>query len=143
MTVRQLHLFKSRRQRGTKLPPAPEFSLHCMVADDLRRWAMPGWVFTHFPAGERRDEVTGARLKRMGLMRGLPDFMLFPPKEAPEPRTHFLELKRRGGKLSEHQAGFQLWCMLNGYPFAAADNYDAAVAILKQWGALRAGVHVQ
>lgn len=141
--VRQLHLFKSRRQRGTKPPPMAEFSLHCMVADDLRRWATPGWNWTHFPAGEYRDPVTGARLKRMGLQPGWPDLILLPPKGSPNGRPHFLELKRRGGKLSAWQAGFQLWCMLNDCPYACIDDYKAAVAILQRWGALRASVKVQ
>jgi hypothetical protein len=38
VTARQLHLFKSRRQRGT-LPPAPsEYQLHCAVVDTVKRW---------------------------------------------------------------------------------------------------------
>jgi hypothetical protein len=44
--ARQLHLFKSRKPRGT-LPPAPsEFQIHIAVADVLRRWALPTveWV---------------------------------------------------------------------------------------------------
>jgi hypothetical protein len=41
VTERQLHLFKSRKQRG-QVPPAPsEFSLHVTIADLLRRWALP------------------------------------------------------------------------------------------------------
>jgi len=61
VTARQLHLFKSRRQRGT-LPPAPsEYQLHCAVADTVKRWIMPGWIYTHIASGEKRDQVTAAR----------------------------------------------------------------------------------
>src|SRR4051812_16425507 len=43
----QLNLFRSRKQRGIA-PPAPsEYQLHCMVVDTVRRWRMPGWIFTH------------------------------------------------------------------------------------------------
>jgi hypothetical protein len=143
ITERQLHLFKSRRQRGTKPPPAFEFNVQCKIADDLRRWATPNWIWTHFPAGERRDPITGARLKRMGLKPGWPDLVLIPPKGHPNGRPHFLELKRAGGTLTEAQAGFRLWCMLNECPFVCVDDYKAAVTILQQWGALRSGVHVQ
>lgn len=143
ITERQLHLFKSRRQRGTKPPTAREFSLHCMVADDLRRWASPNWIWTHVPLGERRDAVAGARLKRMGTQPGWPDFILIAPRDYYAPRPHFLELKRRGGKLTETQAGFALWCKLNDCPHAVADSYDAAVKILQGWGALMSKVHVQ
>jgi hypothetical protein len=144
MSGRQLHLFKSRRQRGVAAPPPLEFELHCMIADSLRRWGTPGWIWTHLPMGERRDDATGARLKRMGTQPGWPDLILIPPASVDWClRPHFLELKRRGGKLTEHQAGFALWCKLNGCPHEVADTYDAAVKILKAWGALMHRVKVQ
>ena len=41
----QLNLFRSRRQRGqVHLPGPTEFQLHCMVADTVTRWRMPGWM---------------------------------------------------------------------------------------------------
>lgn len=145
ITERQLHLFKSRRQRGTKPPPAPEFSLHCQVADTLKRWATPTWLWTHIPLGEERPDAAGARLKRMGTQAGWPDFIFIPPKGSENPRPHFLELKRRGrvNDLTDLQLAFRLWCKLNDCPHEVVDTYDAAVAILKQWGALWSGVHVQ
>jgi hypothetical protein len=144
MSERQLNLFRSKRQRGATVKYEPaEFKIHCMVADTLRRWAAPNWVCTHFPAGEHRSDATGARLKRMGVVPGLPDFLLFPPLGAGDPHVHCLELKRRGAKLTEHQAGFALWCKLNGYPHAVAHSYEEAVAVLTGWGVLRSGVHVQ
>jgi hypothetical protein len=144
MSARQLHLFKSKRQRGVAAPPPLEFELHCLVADTLRRWATPNWIWTHFPAGERRDDVTGARLKRMGLMPGWPDFILIPPATPTIcQRPHFLELKRPGGKLTEHQSGFALWCKLNDCPHAVTSDYRTAVKILQAWGALLARVNVQ
>jgi hypothetical protein len=79
----------------------------------------------------------------MGVLPGVSDLLLFPPLGASEPHVHCLELKRRGGRLTEAQAGFALWCKLNRYPHAVAYSYEEAVAILKGWGALRVGVHVQ
>jgi hypothetical protein len=141
--ARQLSLFASRRQRGVAVDYSPsEFQLHCAVADTLKRWSAPNWVFTHLPLGEERSALAGARLKRMGTMPGWPDIILIGPKDHPIQRPHFLELKRRGGRLTEPQSAFQLWCMLNGCPFAMAESYEAAIAILKDWGALRTGVHV-
>lgn len=143
MTERQLHLFRSKRQRGEAAPSPLEFQTHCAVADTLRRWATPNWVWCHYPAGEKRADATGARLKRMGVLPGISDFLLFPPAGAPEPHVHCLELKRLGRRLSELQAEFQLWCKLNRYPFEVADNYETAVRILQGWGALRTGIHIQ
>jgi hypothetical protein len=143
MTERQLHLFRGKRQRGVSAPPPLEFAVQCALADTLHRWATPNWIWTHLPMGEHREAITGARLKRMGTQPGWADLILLAPREHPIQRPMFLELKRRGGRMTEHQAGFALWCKLNGCPHAVADTYEAAVKILQGWGALRARVKVQ
>ena len=139
----QLSLFKGKRQRGVKAPPALEFHLHCMVADMLRRWQTPGWRWSHFPAGEFRPWGTGNRLRRMGLQVGWPDFILLSPRAFstdPPGHVHFLELKREGAKLTDYQHAFMEFCALNGYPYIWCDNFKDAIAALKNWGALRASV---
>lgn len=129
----QLSLFKGKRQRGMALPPPKEFALHCMVADLLRRWIMPGWIWTHFPAGEARSPLTGARLQRMGLARGFPDFLFFHGAG----RCCFLELKRRGGRLSEEQEAIGAHLAAAGHGYLVTDDFDVAVAQLKDWKILR------
>jgi hypothetical protein len=128
-----------------KPPPAPEFHLHVLVADVLRRWAMPGWRWTHLPLGEERPSqiikgkrvsLAGARLKRMGVNPGWPDFIFLSPAAL----AHFLELKRRGEKLSDDQEDFESYCQAHGYPHAWTDSFDVALSILKAWGALRTGI---
>jgi hypothetical protein len=119
-----------------KPPPAPEFALQCLVADILRRWIKPGWRFTHIASGEYRSKATAGRLKRMGVIPGWPDLILLSPAAL----AHFLELKRRGEKLSEDQDEFAEYALAHGYPFEWTDNFDKALAILKGWGALRTEV---
>ena len=51
-----------------------EDGLTFAVADYLD---LMGWVYTHFPAGEYRPVRVGAKLKRMGLKRGVPDVLIF------------------------------------------------------------------
>jgi hypothetical protein len=123
-------------RRVRKPPPAPEFALQCMVADILNRWITPGWRFSHFPAGELRNKITAARLKRMGLARGWADLILLSPAAL----VHFLELKRRGETLSDDQEDFEGYCLAHGYPHAWTDRFDDALVILKRWGALRTGI---
>ncbi|PSO30115.1 hypothetical protein [Bradyrhizobium sp. MOS002] len=77
MTERQLHLFRSRKQRGQALPAPGEFQLHVTIADILRRWALPSWEWVHLPFGEHRSAATAGRLARMGVRKGYPDFALF------------------------------------------------------------------
>lgn len=133
----QLSLFKSRRQRGVAPPPAKEFSLHVMVADTLRRWCLPSWRWTHFPSGENRSAITGARLKRMGMQRGWPDFLLLSPE-----RVHLLELKRKSEQLTDEQRALRDYCEQHGHPYAVVYTYDAALNQLREWGAVRTGIEV-
>ena len=126
----QLNLFTGR----TRAPPAPkEFELHVMVADTLRRWLSPDWKFTHIPNGELRSPSTGARLKRMGVIPGWPDFVLLSGDTG---IAHFLELKRRGMGLSDEQADFADFCSHHGLPYAICDTFDSALTQLLTWGAV-------
>jgi hypothetical protein len=135
--MQQLHLFKGKRQRGVKPPAAPEFNLHVMTADTLARWGTRGWRVTHIASGEWRHPITAARLKRMGVQKGWADFILLSPRPS---RTHFLELKRRKGVLSDEQLDFQTWCFDNGVEYAVCDNYPDVLKRLRDWGAVRVAV---
>jgi hypothetical protein len=134
MGVRQQELFTLPRK--PRKAPAPEFAIHCMVADALDKFLRRDWIYTHIANGELREKRTAARLKRMGVKPGWPDFILLPPSG----QAHFLELKRRGGALSAAQTDFALWAFDHEIPFACADSFDAALAQLKDWGALRVSV---
>ena len=97
----------------------------------LKADASPEWRWTHFPAGEERDKRQAAKLKAMGLQRGWPDFLLI----APGGRLHAIEVKRRGGRMSEDQEAFAEWCQEQGVPFACVDDLREVVTTLKAWGA--------
>lgn len=134
--TQQLHLFhKTPRRRAPRKPPqALERRTHIAVADTLRRFVQPGWeLWTHFPAGEHRNKVTGALLARMGMKRGWSDFVLVSPTGV----HHWLELKRGKTPLSEAQEAFRDACRARGVPWAVARSYDEAVDVLTRWGALR------
>ncbi|MBR1237871.1 VRR-NUC domain-containing protein [Bradyrhizobium sp. AUGA SZCCT0182] len=137
--ARQLHLFKSRRQRGQAPPAASEYQLHCAVADTVKRWIMPGWIFTHIASGEKRDQVTAARLKRMGVTAGFPDLVFF----GPQGQVCFVELKSRRGRLGEHQADIVSHLVAAGHGYLCSSDYRDVVETLKAWGVLKSGIHVQ
>jgi len=130
-----LMLAEGRKPRARKAPRArpKEYRLQTDVADVLKDHALPTWRWSHFPAGERRDVITGARLKRMGLQRGWPDFVLVSPHGA----FHGLELKRLGEDPTDEQLDFQLWCIRHGVAHSVADSFDLALAALDAWGCLR------
>lgn len=47
-----------------------EHQIHTAVVEILQRAATPSCLWMHIPNGERRDAITGARLKRMGVRAG-------------------------------------------------------------------------
>jgi hypothetical protein len=121
------------RARKQTIPAAKEIDLHCDVADLLRRFGRDDWRTTHFPAGEKRDVITGARLKRLGLARGWADFLCISPRGA----LDCLELKRRGECLTDDQRDFQAFCMAAGVAYVVASDIAEATAILSEWGVLK------
>ena len=141
--VGQLDLFAGKRRRRRKPKPALEFALHCMIADDCKRFLNPAWRYTHLPLGEHRDHridkygrrwsPAGARLKRMGVVAGFPDFLFVGPNRS----VFWLELKRRGGRMSEAQADIFAHITACGFPFLMTDTYEDARDTLIDLGILR------
>jgi hypothetical protein len=110
--------------------------LHFSVKKELDRFARPEWEWTHYPAGELRDDATGAKLKRMGMKPGWPDFILL----SPEGVFHGLELKREGQALNDNQEAFHARARVRGWKVAVADTLMGALAILQDWGCLKVKV---
>ena len=72
-----------------------EQSLHESVADLLAKVVLPPAEWSCFPAGSVPLPARfAAKLNRMGLQRGWPDFLVI------YERIYGIELKRRGGRLS-------------------------------------------
>ena len=88
-----------RKSSGPGDRPQPnELQIHMSVAAHLRARARPGVWWSHFPAGELRDERTAHKLKQMGTKPGVPDVLLLISG-----RLYGLELKRHDGRLSPEQ----------------------------------------
>lgn len=110
-----------------------ESKLHFWVAKLLREHCLPDWRWTHFPAGEERPVRAAAKLKRMGLQRGWPDFLLF----SPEMIVHGLELKRLGEELTDEQRDFGDWLWDHGGLYGVVWTMDMALKVMCHWGCLR------
>lgn len=76
-----------------------EFKLHCVIADYLRAAMPKRLLWWHTANGEARSAATGARLKRMGVQRGMPDLFVFHDGE-----LIAIEIKADKGRLSPEQA---------------------------------------
>ena len=123
----------------TAAPQPSEFDLHCAVADLVRKTIEPGWRWTHIASGEYRPPATAGRLKKMGVAKGWPDFVFVSEYGL----LCFLELKRPGGRLSPEQRDIAQHLTRAGFNYLCSDNFDYAVDILRAWGVVRPGVHVQ
>jgi hypothetical protein len=123
------------RRKKVRAPSPLEWQTQASVADTLDRWLLRDWRFTHIASGELRDKGTAAKLKRMGVRAGWPDFVLLGP-----PGLHCLEMKRKGERLSEDQQLFEAFCIGIGVPYRYADTFDGALAILKEWRCLKVNV---
>ena len=121
-----------KRQMVRRLPPALERRTHIAIADLLRHTARAGWWWSHIPSGEYRTEATGALLRRMGLQRGMADFLLISPTGV----HHWLELKRGNAPLTEDQEAFAAALRRCGVPYYVARNYESAMRQLNLWGAI-------
>ena len=134
-----LQLLEGRRVRPRKAPRVVgrEIELHMAVARTLRVHIAPGWLWSHYPAGEHREAQTAAKLKAMGVQRGWPDIMLLSPQGG---ALHALELKRIGEDLSEDQEAFQTWAIGHGVPYAVARTTEGALTVLSSWRCLRISI---
>jgi hypothetical protein len=106
-----------------------EFKLSCVVADYLAR-ALPKRIpWSHFPAGENRSAITGARLKRMGTQKGWADYLILA-----EGLPIALELKTPKGKVSDEQGAFGDAWTANGGKYAVCRSLDEVQAVLESAG---------
>src|SRR5262249_6048837 len=120
-----------------KSVPAPEDLVHQGIIDALRLLVGPGVLYWH-PAneGERTPEYA-AKLKKLGLLAGVPDLVF----HLPGGQTGFLEIKRRDRwRLSPEQLVFKDAAMALGCRWAMVSSVDGALKILKEWGILKKGV---
>ena len=132
-------MFKGKRQHGYA-PPAPtEFASQAFLVDVIRRWIDPQWRFCHVPNGEYRNPATAGRLQRLGVVAGWPDLQF----AGPGARMAFLELKRRGGRLSEAQQAMREHLERCGFDYLCTDSVELAIEWLQQRDVLRSGIHVQ
>ena len=74
-------------------------------------------VWFHVPNGEKRDKITAAKLKQMGVRPGVADFILLTSTGMPLA----VEIKKLTGRQAENQKGFQ----------AAWENCGGAYVIVK------------
>lgn len=110
-----------------------EAEIQAAIIQHLRLLAPPDVIFFAIPNGEHRSKRTGARLKAQGVLPGAPDLMFM----LPDGSAACLEIKTKTGRQSPEQRAFEARCLNIGVPYQVVHSLDAALAVLRAWGAIR------
>jgi len=105
----------------------------CMTWINLQH---PKAMAFHVPNGGRRDAVTGARLKREGVRRGVPD--IFVPVETDKYNGLFAELKTKRGAISKEQRDMMAHLESNGYCVRVCRSVEEFIKCVEDY--LKGGV---
>lgn len=107
-----------------------EEEIHMRVAGQLR---LHDVAFFHPPNGSKAAPQYRAKLKRLGVSKGVPDLVIVTPPSTGHVGA-VLELKKRGGRLSPDQRAWLDVFEACGWATATAYGYDQAIAQLRAWG---------
>jgi hypothetical protein len=92
------------------------------------RETYPDLLIFHVPSGELRNPITAVKLKRMGVVPGVADFLMFVPGKGIA-----IELKDRGGEQSPAQKRFQKQWENCGNVYAIARSLDQFKDTVETW----------
>jgi VRR-NUC domain len=110
----------------------PEFKIHVAICDHLRLRANPDALWLHVPNQRKTDAKTGALLKRMGVLSGASDFLLWH-----QGNSFSLEVKSPGTRPTDAQRDFMARFANAGGHTCIAVGIDEALGALDAWGILR------
>ena len=88
-----------------------------------------GWTYTHFPAGEYRPVKVGAKLKRMGLKPGYPDYLIFFPRPSSACTGTAIELKSPKGRLNANQKIVRKQLIEAGWAYFVCRTINEVMAV--------------
>ena len=92
----------------------------------------PNRLYYHTPNGERRSLATGAKLKKMGVLPGVPDYTLLARSGCGKYFGLFLELKSHNGRLSDSQRNFKTK-LPDHFKFGVAYSLEGAINIVNHY----------
>jgi cobalamin biosynthesis Co2+ chelatase CbiK len=96
-----------------------------MLAWQWVKKTYPDLLIFHVPSGEPRDVVVAMKLKRMGVVPGVADFLMFLPGHGIA-----IEMKDDGGRQSDPQKRFQKQWELCGNKYHIVQSLGEFKAIV-------------
>ena len=94
-------------------------------------------LWLHVPNEGERTQHARVLMKRMGLKKGAPDFLIFdPPPASPGKKGLAIELKRADGtgRRPDEQKRWLSRLRARGWVAEFADGYDEALALIRKLG---------
>ncbi len=85
----------------------------------------------HIPNGGNRNSGEAAKLKRQGVLKGVPDIFL--PCARGAYHGLYIELKAKGGKVSPEQEEFLRGVYAEGFMAAVCYGADAAIRLIEKY----------
>lgn len=112
-----------------KRKPRPKYPTESQEMQVLAQYLdTKGYLWCHVPNEGRRSPRNGARLKREGVKRGVPDVLIFAPKQIA------IELKRVKGKpATDEQTAWLYQLSKAGWKTFVANGANEAIAFVKAW----------
>lgn len=124
----------AKKQGLTQLPPAAEHqeqkALMEWVEIAKNQYPQLKALFA-IPNGEKRDISVAKRLKAEGVSAGVPDLFLAHPTFFFN--GLFVEMKRKGGKISQEQQGWIERLNCNGYQVSVCYSAGEAIEVIKKY----------
>ena len=106
-----------------------EDRIHRDILKNLRALLPNHWIVYHTPNGGARDAITGAQMKGLGVIAGVPDLTILG-----DGKTYFMEVKSKSGRLQPSQKMFFGKLERNGIEYAVVRSVDDALACMQAWG---------
>lgn len=124
---------KNKKDSGSTpaMESPTEHQIQCAVIDFC---ALKGIPIFAIPNGGDRHVAVAVKLKKEGVKSGVPD--LFIPVIRPNFGGMFLEMKRKGGKLSDVQKFWLNQLEEEGYRVKVAFSVDEAIKAIEDYTAL-------
>ena len=115
--------------RAKRRSEPTEDQLQQSVAEFLDLALPPQAIWFHTPNGGSRNVIEAAKLKRMGVKRGVPDIYIAYGDE-----TFWVELKTLTGTLSKEQEEFRVHALVLGHRWACVRTMFRLQDVLESWG---------
>jgi hypothetical protein len=118
--------------------PKPEAAICLAFSAEMRKKTLSGayrGIWFHIPNEGRRGRAEAALTRAMGLIPGVPDYVLIWRGENDRLRVVFIEFKAPGKKETDNQTFFASWCRSMSLTRLLCYASDEALGALRELGA--------